>query len=324
MVTHLNELNHNPLPVCERKVCDWVDYSIFPDPQENVFKRCQICRLVFYKKASSQEYESDYFFTEYENQYGKSYLNDKERIQLRMKWRLDLVQKYLSSSDQTKPRLLEIGSACGFFLELAQKAGFSSEGWEISNAMAKIANQRNLTTKTGDFSSLYKNWLQNKNEDNECRDGEAIIYGAPQGTPQTCLPAHTSTHKKFDVLAAFYVIEHFSEPFIFWEAASNLLKPNGLLVLSLPSIAGPSFLFSKSQWASTHPKDHFVDYSPKSLNMISKAYHFKRLCLKAEGIHPERIPMGSLPFFKNVYKMWQRSFAFSDTIFIIFKKNESN
>ena len=301
--------NKNKLPICERGVCQWnYAFDQKTTPEGKAFKQCQVCRLIFYQGASPSQYETDYFFSEYQNQYGKSYLEDKAAIQTRMRWRLELIQRHLPSSSKVKdkippPRLLEIGSACGFFLELVQESGFLAEGWEISSSMAKIANEKNLTTQTGDFASLYDTW-----------------YKMWSGKLEKLTNNEDEDKEKYDVLAGFYVIEHFSEPLLFWEAARNLLKPNGLLVLSLPSASGPLFLFHKHKWMATHPEDHFVDYSLRSLEVIGKTYGFKRLSIQAEGIHPERIPMGKLPVFKNLYRIYQRSFAFSDTLLVIFRR----
>lgn len=263
-------------PICETKA-KLLKYS---------FYRCPADGLVFNIEAKALSYDKDYFQKDYQKQYGKTYLEDKENIQKRNLWRLKLFQKFAPAP---KARLLEIGCAYGFFLELAQKSGFSVEGWEISAEAAQFCQKKGLFVKKGDFFTLYQAWKKKKNP-------------------------------PFDIVAAFYTVEHFAKQREFWEIAQELLNRQGFLLLSLPSTFGPMFFFHRENWYKTHPEDHFADYSPKSLAKIGKRYGFKLLLTKAEGIHPARFPGGSFPLLQNFYRKIQEYFSFSDTVYAILKK----
>ena len=278
-------------PQCLADVCDWHPHPRLPD-----FLHCQHCRLVFNSRAYKKEYEDHYFLKEYKKQYGKSYFEDKQNIQKRMTWRLKHLQKYTQENNRTilcenttPCKLLEIGSACGFFLELAQEVGFEVLGWEVSSLMGKYANQHGLTTKIDNFESLYYDWKKRPSQ--------------------------------VHVVAAFYVIEHLKKPFLFWKAVSEMLHDGGLLALAVPSIFGPTFYFNKCDWRSQHPSDHFVDYSPASLKKIGKTYSLKLLDVYSEGIHPNRFPLGNVSIFQSFYRILQKKVPFSDTVFAIFKKS---
>ncbi len=278
-------------PRCLADRCDWCSHPLLSS-----FFRCQNCRLVLNSTANKKEYEGNYFLDEYKKQYGRSYFEDKKNIQKQMTWRLKHIVKYLSKNsgvilyqDMTPYKLLEIGSACGFFLELAQKVGFEVLGWEVSSLMGEHANQHGLTTQINDFESLYHDWKKSP------------------------FQVH--------VLVAFYVIEHFERPFLFWKAAAKILHSGGILALSVPSMFGPTFYFNKRDWISQHPSDHFFDYSPASLKKIGKAYSLELLNLYSEGIHPNRFPFGSLPFVRSFYQVFQKKVPFSDTVFAVFKKS---
>ena len=249
------------------------------------FSFCKGCRLIFYNKGIPTDYEKNYFFEEYKTQYGRSYLDDKINIQKKMKKKWEILKQYTTSS-QSK-RLLEVGSACGFFLELTKESNFIAEGWEISSYMAKIANRKDCFTRIGSFRELYQKWGKKP--------------------------------EKFDILVAFYAIEHFQDIFFFWEAAGELLVKGGILALALPSSFGPSFYFRRQEWIRNHPKDHFADHSPQSLRRFASFFGFELLKVSAEGIHPERFPLGTLPVFKKIYEWFQEKYAFSDTIFAILK-----
>ena len=203
-----------------------------------------------------------------------------------MKERLRFLEKHVAPD--SKKRLLEVGSACGFFLELVKDLSFTIEGWEISSSMSKAANEQGYFTRRGSFEELYEKWKEKP--------------------------------KKFNVLAAFYVIEHFQNTFLFWEGAKELLVPGGILLISVPSSFGPSYYFHQKAWIQNHPKDHFIDYSPQSLEKVSSFFSLKLLEISAEGIHPERFPLGRLPFLKKIYEFIQKKYAFSDTILAVFKR----
>ncbi|MES0490559.1 MAG: methyltransferase domain-containing protein [Leptospirales bacterium] len=255
------------------------------------YGKCPDCGLIHFAQARSVKYESDYFNTEYINQYGRSYLDDKIQIQGKMKERLEICHHY--SAQMNKGQLLEVGSAAGFFLELVKARGMSAQGWEISKKMANIANQKGLKTKAGDFFSLYQKWSKGKNE-------------------------------PFQSVAMFYVLEHVSQQKKMWQALSQLVENGGHLLLALPSTAGPGFFFHGKKWVKDHPLDHFVDYSPRTLKIIAKKFGFKMLVAKSEGIHPERFPLGRFRLFRNFWKMAQRAYPVSDTFFALLQKRTQN
>ncbi len=258
--------------------------------QQTPFVSCKKCHLIFNIQAKQVTYENDYFNKEYKQQYGISYIADKKNIQLKARYRLLLLQKFITP--HTHKNILELGSAMGFFLEVAQKAGFKVEGWEISQKMSQLANQNGLLTRTGNLVNLYSKQLQTLQKDKT----------------------------KYNVIVAFYVIEHISDPFLVWRLFVQLLSHNGYLALSLPSYSGPTYQFHKNKWEQEHPIDHYVDYSIKSLKIIGKFFGFKLMSVYSEGIHPERFPLGNKPILRSMYAYIQDKTAFSDTIYAILKK----
>lgn len=251
------------------------------------FAICSKCGCIRYLKAQSTRYEEDYFDKEYKEQYGRSYLEDRNNLQQRMRKRLEAIFCHAPKSG----RLLEIGSAAGFFLEEAQKAGYEVCGWEISKTMSDYANQNKIPTQNGDFFTLYKSWQKKRQKGIE---------------------------KPYELVCAYYVIEHIYEQKSFWEALARLVVPGGVLALAMPSSFGPMMKFHPLEWAKTHPKDHFLDYSPQSLSRVGQLYGFKTLFYQAEGVHPERFPFGR--FFSFLVKKWQQKTGFSDTFFAILTK----
>ncbi len=68
----------------------------------------------------------------------------------------------------------------------------------------------------------------------------------------------------FDVVASFHVIEHVDSPRSFVHAASEKLKPGGLLVIETPNIDSPPFKFLKAKWRQFIP-EHYYFFGPKTI-----------------------------------------------------------
>ena len=99
-------------------------------------------------------------------------------------------------------RVLEIGCATGDLLHRIQIEGASVKGLEISDFAADVARRRGLDVTTGTVEEF-----------------------APKNK------------EKFDIVLALEVIEHVLSPTSFFEHASRLLKPGGLLLISTPNYA---------------------------------------------------------------------------------------
>jgi SAM-dependent methyltransferase len=250
----------------------------------NGFYRCVTCGNIYNGQYQTTEYEDSYFEVEYKKQYGKSYIEDKPDIQKKMQSRLDCIKPYISSF--TDKKLLEAGSAAGFFLEIAREAGFYVKGWEISSYMTKFANQQGNTTIQGNFLNL----LEKEHDES------------------------------YDVIAAFYVIEHFREQNKIWQGFYRLLKKDGLLLLAMPSFFGPAFYFHKKDWVKNHPLDHYIDYSPAGIKKVCNLFGLKLLHIYPEGLHPERFLLGNTFFLKYFYTMIQKTCKFTDTMFVVIQK----
>ena len=274
--------------------CQLCQTALEPLPGAEQFQRCPQDYLIWNASPSTVNYEDEYFQTEYRLQYGREYLADKQSIVNKMTERWHLFKKVQKPNKNKKPRLLELGSAAGFFLEIAKNDGWDIEGWEISQLMSEYANHHALKTKCGSFYDLIKK-----------------------------IPK--ATYGSLDCLAAFYVLEHLTEQNIFWSEARKLLRPGGYLLLSMPSSFGPLFYFNFEKWKITHPGDHVVDYSPASLTKVAAYYGFQVSHLSIESAHPSRFGLENYGgVIYPVLKEMQKKLVFSDTFFAILKYNPAN
>lgn len=98
--------------------------------------------------------------------------------------------------------VLEIGCAIGDLLLRINNDGARAQGLEISDFAAEVARKRGLDVTTGTVEDFVK-----------------------------------GNEEKFDIVLALEVIEHVLSPTRFFEHASRLLKPGGLLLISTPNYA---------------------------------------------------------------------------------------
>lgn len=243
--------------------------------------RCIKCGLIFNINCKSLSYDRDYFISEYQEQYGKTYLDDFENIYRISKLRLNYIFKYLKTGKEPLS-LLDIGSAAGFFLKAAQDKGITRlKGIEISG-----------------FASEY------------CRKNFSIeVMESPFEKAEIS--------EKFDIITSWFFIEHLLDPMKAFEKIYNALNHGGVFALSVPSCFGPMFFFDRDEWIRTHPKDHRIDLSPQSAKKILKSIGFSKVTVKKSGYHPERIlSRDNILFrpFEYFYRMYTSITAFSDTI----------
>lgn len=241
---------------------------------------------IYNTRVESHSYGPDYFLEEYESQYGKTYFSDEEHIRKISQQRLQTLMNYADDGMS----LLETGCAVGFFLDEARKKGFQTTGLEISEYASRYAKE-NLELNV--IHASFENW-----------------------------PSNEKVEERFDILAAFYVIEHLPHQNRVFEKISNLLNPGGFFVFTLPSTNGPLLKCHPGNWASSHPMDHVVDYSPGGLKKILPLYDLKLIHMEPASYHPERIcGLMKNPFLKPFYKPFARWNVYGDTMFGIAKKS---
>jgi 2-polyprenyl-3-methyl-5-hydroxy-6-metoxy-1,4-benzoquinol methylase len=244
---------------------------------------CRKCRDVFLYELEGQGdiYEGgDYFLSEYEAQYGRSYVEDREHISRMAQTRLDIIERYANSTSIAgngpleqdmslrSKRLLDVGCALGFFLDVAESRGWQATGVEVSEFAANWAREHlNVTVINSSF---------------------ADVVLEPES---------------YDVVTFFFVAEHFKDVEKIIERAYAALKRGGLIVCALPNVRGISARVDMKRYVQVHPKDHYFDTCPRNIARFLKHHGFHRCRIRVTGIHPER-------FFKKL-GMGERSAVFS-------------
>ena len=165
--------------------------------------RCQQCSLVYLDPRPSLHaltalYDSEVYWqgeSGYRDYLGEELWRHKQ-AQSRAHWLLKKLQIF---TPQEQPKVLEVGSAAGFFLAALQELDAAPSGLELSRQMVEISKHRT------------RNLLPVK-----------------QGLAEE---AHYES-ESFDAVAAWGCDSNFHDPAVSFSRFAEWLKPNGLLALN--------------------------------------------------------------------------------------------
>lgn len=137
-------------------------------------------------------------------------------------------------------RLLEIGSAYGFFLDTVRAEFVSVQGIDITDAgIAHAREHFQLDVVQADFL--------------------AHDYGA----------------QKFDVVCMWDTIEHLRAPHLYVEKIAQHTEPGALLAITTADVASLNARLRKQQWRMIHPPTHLHYFSAATLACLLDRYGFE-------------------------------------------------
>ena len=200
---------------------------------------CRGCGLVYVAQNVTREILDEYYGSAYYEGNGTAYNGYLARAQSRKhhyRSLLPAIKKHLGS-DNGEVRVLDIGCAAGYFLEVAQENGWRAQGIELSPYMSAYArDKRGLDVQTGTIE-------------------EADL---PLGA--------------FDLITMWDVIEHVQNPSQVLQRAGELLKPGGLLVAATGDVAGMTARIHGEKWHLIAPPGHLFYFSRRTLGaMLQKS-----------------------------------------------------
>lgn len=203
--------------------------------------RCPKCGL----KSTDLKQDYDTFVMQYysqgyftgEKEYGaySDYQKDKWFITQNMNKFLSKIQQHKSSG-----KLLDVGCAMGFFVELALRHGFDAYGFDPSEFASDKAIER--------------------------LDGHI-----KKGTIQTVhyLP------KTFDVIVLFDVVEHLSDPTKDIKKLLSLLKDDGIMVFATGNSDSQTARILKRRWTFYSPPQHLHFFTPHTFSTLLKRMNLR-------------------------------------------------
>jgi len=190
-------------------------------PRRRIVK-CPNCGLVFYDGAAdpAEIYNAEYFAgAEY-----RDYLADRSILEKNFKRRIRMLRRLAPGG-----RLLEIGSAYGFFLALARRY-WHIAGIEIAPGPARYARETlGLDVVAADLLDL------------------------PDRTGQ------------YDVICMWDTLEHLARPVRYIEKAARWLAPGGVLAMTTNDIDSFVARIRGRKWRQIHPPTHMYYFSRRTL-----------------------------------------------------------
>lgn len=228
------------------------------------FFRCSACGMIYLDRFSGgreNPYTESYFFEEYKQQYGRTYLEDWPKLKAMALSRLELAEPLARRTLGKEGGLvvLDVGCAYGPFLAAAAERGHEPYGLDAApEAAAYVRRELGIPAVSGDFLD----------------PAVAAAFGGP-----------------FDMLTMWYVVEHFGDLDGALRNAAALVRPGGILALSTPSAEGASARFDRAGFFARSPVDHVTLWEPSRVRGILKAHGFRVEKIRVTGHHPERIPI---------------------------------
>jgi 2-polyprenyl-3-methyl-5-hydroxy-6-metoxy-1,4-benzoquinol methylase len=199
---------------------------------------CQDCEFAFqpYEPAEVRaEYGSEYFQS---YGVGEAYSQVEAARYREAAARVNWVRRLVPSG----ARLLEIGSAAGFFLHEARAAGWGVVGIEPSDEMAAEAGKRSgATVHTGFVEDI------------------------------------DLTDEAFDVICGWHVLEHIPDPLPLLRSLQHSIRPGGYAAFEVPNFASVNSRYNGSQWRHLDAQHHVGQYSPLALRRLLERAGFVRI-----------------------------------------------
>lgn len=225
----------------------------------------------------------------------KDYLAERELIEKHFRIRLKRLLQHVR--DPASKRLLEIGSAYGFFLAVAQDRFASVAGIDISQDAVHYASKTlSLPVEAGDF----------------------LEYRSPE---------------KVDVICLWDTIEHLQYPHLYLEKASVSLKPGGVIAITTGDIGSLVARLRGSKWRQIHPPTHLHYFSRKTLSRLLRRHGFEIKFIGSEGMYRSVDTMAYIVLclkhnFPGLYSClrkahflsWDLYLNLGDTIFVVAEK----
>jgi len=235
---------------------------------ERSYRYCAHCGIIAMNRLTPPPiaYEKEYFFEKYQQQYGKTYIEDFPNLTAMAKRRLAVIKRLFEKGLSRRhkgtkenqcfntPRLLDIGCAYGPFLVAARDEGFSPHGIDpAEDAVRYVTETLGISAVQGFFP--------------EVGSGEC------------------------SVISLWYVIEHFRDCVPVLAEIRKLLQPGGVLAFATPSFTGISGRASLKKFLERSPADHWTIWSPTAAKKALTAAGFTVKKIINSGHHPERFPV---------------------------------
>ena len=284
------------MPTCPLDQSENVNF--FTEKNSHKIYRCQQCGLIFVWPLPSDAkklYSKDYFEGA-KNGFGYvSYEAEKQIASGTFNAFLDAIEKILPQ----RGKLLDVGTATGCFLEIAQKRGWEISGLEISQHAVDKACQKGLDVKIGELSDA------------------------------------SADKPAYDAITFFDVFEHLPSPKETLQKAYNLLRQGGVVAINTPNSKSLPAKIMGRQWYAVNPPEHLRLFDADNLKNLLElsGFEIKSVCripkklslsyvltVLANHRKSRMLKKASNLFSKAGIGSWLFPLSFKGNIFILAKK----
>jgi SAM-dependent methyltransferase len=232
------------LETCNATKCLVCGETAF-EPRWDILLRCRNCQFVTARLDGPVNarglYEGDYFKGEEYLDYQADEFFFKRNFEKRLR---QLLQR------RSNGRLLEIGAAYGFFLDLARKY-FDVVGFEVNaEAVAYAREKFRVDIRTDDF----------------LKASAADVGGG------------------VDVTVMWDVIEHLERPDEFISHIRELSNPGALLYITTGDIGSGVARWRGRKWRMIHPPSHLHYFDRGTIQKLLVRHGFEVLDLRSVGV----------------------------------------
>ena len=209
------------------------------------FVICRSCGMMTVEAIYSTQdlerfYQEDYF----QGREYIDYLGDKASQQKTLAYALRTVQRHVLPGG----RILEIGCAYGFFLELIAAIYPNSVGIDVSSVAVSHARRQGLDARQGDLLEM-------------------------------------ELSERFDAVCLWDTIEHLAKPVEVLERASHALRPGGYLFLTTGDFGSLVARLQGLRWRQIHPPTHLFYFTRPALQAMCGRIGFVALEFKTTRVY---------------------------------------
>ncbi|HOQ86823.1 MAG TPA: class I SAM-dependent methyltransferase [Phycisphaerae bacterium] len=214
-------------------------------PHLEILLRCPSCGFVTARTDGAIDYRALYDGDYFKGAEYLDYAADEAFFKKNFRRRLAEVRRHTPSG-----RLLEIGAAYGFFLDLAREH-FDVIGYEVNREGAAYARERfGIDVRTTDFLEA----------------SESDIGGA------------------VDVTVMWDVIEHLERPDAFIRRIAEFTRPGGTLHITTGDIGSTLARLRGRKWRMVHPPTHLHYFDRQTLPQLLARCGFRTIQVRTVGV----------------------------------------
>jgi 2-polyprenyl-3-methyl-5-hydroxy-6-metoxy-1,4-benzoquinol methylase len=227
-------------------LCNKKTANFFTKKNSYNFYKCNNCGLIFIFPVPENHlkiYSLDYFGGAQKGFGYVDYEIDKKAMSSTLNSYLDKIEKFIPDKD----KLLDVGTATGFFMELAKQRGWEVQGVEISEYAVQKAREKGLNVTTGTLES------------SDFKEGS------------------------FNLITFWDVVEHLSNPKSTLSSAYRILKKDGVIAINTPDSESFVARILNKGWHLIVPPEHLFLFNQKNLSKLLKEIGFEILFVDKIG-----------------------------------------